>query len=221
MTPDKNLFRQDDIPTIVPISTRYSYAWAELNTRIQARQNVHLAFTSFVWLALSYSINNISQFGTTNFGHWIGFLMPFASLPFSLWNAHNDITIGLLSAFCSECEQWEENKGKYFPAWHSQEQGWMHEALEIRKLSDRAFIGITLATSIPAVLSWILHYQTHIYVNFLAPLAILMALYASYYVYRNSERRSQILNKYRLNINRQGHIVFAKRSNDAWPHQAS
>ncbi|MCK8493541.1 hypothetical protein M0L20_16870 [Spirosoma sp. RP8] len=201
------------LPKVVPISTRYSYAWAELNTRIQARQQVHLSFTTFTWIAFSFAISNT----TANdkewmFGHWIGFLLPLAALPFALWNSHNDITIGLLSAFCRECEKWERDTDKFFPAWHCKDQGWMNEALKIRRLSDYAFLCVMLSTCIPSILSWFRYHTTHPEVTYIVIISLILATFSSSYAFNHFNKRKEILNSYELNRDRDNQLKFSKTS---------
>ena len=133
----------------VPEQERYRGAWAEMSTRIQARQAVGTQFVTITWIVLGLVFTKPDAIWAA----WLGMLLPVLALVFALWICHHDATIGLLSKFCYHCETWPDiHVSQVTPSWHSPSQGWMTKALRYRLYADTAFIVAFLATCIPSAL---------------------------------------------------------------------
>ena len=138
----------------VGIDQRFSSAHLELNARLSSRQTVATTYTTVALPLISLALLPTVPPLTTEIVAWLGLALPVLGLTFSLWYAHNDLTIGLLSAFLRECEKLEN--GNSLPSWHSSSQGWMEKALVYRRLSDWAFTVVLAGSALPALINGIL-----------------------------------------------------------------
>lgn len=181
-------------PTTVPLFVRYQSAWAELNERLQARQNVNLVYATVSWAVLASAA---SGQGSNAFAIWLGLLLPILSLAFALWLCHQDLTIGLLSKFCSACERWgdEANYSK-IPSWHSPTQGVMSRALKYRIFSDCGFLFIMIITNIPSLFLGRNVLKDNALHGIVLLIIGMIGIGAVFLVAFNTWRRSQILNGY-------------------------
>lgn len=187
----------------VPIYVRYSYAWAEINARIQARQQVSINFTTVSWLILSVVVSVPNEYQQAR--QWLAFLLPFFSLTFAFWICHNDATIGLLSKFCAFCEQFpDEEYARKLPSWHDPSQGWITQALLYRNFSDWAFILTFVVTAIPGfIIGWKTLPNSQL-AGIGLMIASLIGLAAVALVYLNTKRRDKILGKFNLSVTATG-----------------
>jgi hypothetical protein len=182
----------------INLETRYLGAWQEINARLQSRQSVSVAFATIAWAVLGYTISSYTQPEPTHY-IWIGLLLPVVSLAYSSWLIHNDLTIGILSKFCSECEMWDykddHNKN---PSWHSPDQGWMSMALKYRKLSDYGFLIIIVATCVPAVIEAFKVMPNKALYGILYLILGSFGPISAYLVSRNQKRREEILKEWKI-----------------------
>jgi uncharacterized membrane protein YfcA len=129
----------------LPLATRYTMAWAEINSRIEARQQVFLyaaltSVTALVGAVAALLQDDVPERWLKAFA--IGLAAVVWAFVFSI--RHHEQIIRLLSEFCSECE------GQVRPAWHTEDR-WIGRALrEGRVFADLAYLLVVLTSTSPA-----------------------------------------------------------------------
>jgi hypothetical protein len=141
---------------IVSLSTRYSAAWSEINSRIEARQQVFLYCVLTSVTAASATVvvlvtENAAESGRLLWLYGLSVALLFLYWAFVLSIRHHETIIGLLGRFCAECER----QSPLSPAWHS-DKNWVGGALEARAYSDLAFsLAVLLGASPSCVLVYL------------------------------------------------------------------
>ena len=134
----------------VDSKARYAAAQSEINSRLQIRGTVNIAHMSVIGVALgSYFTLKSQQHGS--YYLTFAFLMPLLSAYFVTYYIHNDRILGLLGAFCRTLEKISEEKcpSAKLPRWFSAaEEQWLVLALDARKFSDYAIIGLCIVSPI-------------------------------------------------------------------------
>ncbi len=181
------------------MEARYSGAWSELNARLMSRQKVSISYAnvSIAIFAISLAYRNADAATPLSaLTDWLVLLLPMLSLAHVCWICHNDITIGLLSKFCEECEKWQDKDvEKNVPSWHSAEQGMMQLALKYRKFSDAGFIVILLTTFSVALVKLIKSAPNSATVGAVGTVSLFAGLAALILIITNGSRRAKLLSK--------------------------
>lgn len=172
----------------VPIANRYNGAWAEINARLQSRQNVNITFTTIAVAAIAAMWSERSYYDA------VYFFLPLYGLAATFWICHNDLIIGLLSKYCAECEKNHANNT--IPAWHTPQQGWIEVALTYRRWTDRGFMIVLLLI---VANNFFKVYSTWGSAPLKAMLSFfftLPCLFAIWLINRNKRKRNEILNEW-------------------------
>ncbi|MBL8763064.1 MAG: hypothetical protein JNM07_02195 [Phycisphaerae bacterium] len=124
----------------LPLASRYTAAWAELNARITARQNVILLFVPVVTAVLGAI--------TSPMVRWeLALAVPvFSVLIFSLVLMH-ELNIGSLHNFCSWCEAINNPEGR-LPCYHHASHPWSQRTPLYRRLNDLVLATMFAAANI-------------------------------------------------------------------------
>lgn len=133
---------------------RYQSAWGEISARVQSRQLVQIFHVTFVLTLITAftSIHIKTPDNIRDTYYIVPIIIPCISLSVALWSRQNDLTIGILSAFCRSIEKIEQEKNPKAPSWHNEEQGWQIITLGFRRLSDYAFFLISFLGILPYVI---------------------------------------------------------------------
>jgi hypothetical protein len=102
--------------------------------------------------------------------------------------------IGLLGAFCRECERKESAESRGVPAWHCEEQEWIVIGGRWRGLSDIGFIILFSVGALPGVVYGLENLMAKYYslAFYLELVGFLLRLWASIYTWRNAIVRRHI-----------------------------
>jgi hypothetical protein len=116
------------------LEQEYSSAWASINARIAARQNVQLTFTTVSGAACGMLLAEYPKVPPV-----FALILPPICLAFVLWHAQHNLTIALLAKFCEECEVTVREHFS-IPAWHSPTQQWMKHTQLFRTFTEIGFL---------------------------------------------------------------------------------
>lgn len=192
--------------TNVNLEARYSAAWSELNTRLQSRQTVMVGFST-VSVAV---VGIVFAIGIAQAIVAVAFMLPLLAVGFSFWSYQNDITIGLLSKFCAECECFEDNKDDDVrPSWHSPKQEWMNLALKYRKLGAAGFLLTILSSCIPAAYVFLVEMTNTALDGVIMAIAVACLASAITLTILTIRKRKEIKDNYGL-VNVEGTLRFQK-----------
>lgn len=213
----------DHIDLVLPVSERYRSAWSEIVGRIQARQNINLTLFVIVFSYCSILLAGFGKFflelfekvkvqSAIRFSDAVAqgdsitqlfFLSLGAvflsglSIAFLSWIAHNNISIALLTRFCSEIEKIDnpENTLK-IPAWHDQRQEWIQSGRKVRASSNIATsiaVAVSLVPSIICLFLWFKFIDGLIGFFFLIPFtSIIIGLFSLETVFNLSRERNLV-----------------------------
>lgn len=134
----------------VPVAQRYQAAWAEINARLQSRQNLGAVYMTATVAMLGASFASPSA-GSDGVVWRMPFVivLPFFSFAVARWVRHNDAIIGLLNSYCASLEEVEDFPE--VPAWQHPQHGFIRAALEYRLWTDQAVALIATVSLLPAL----------------------------------------------------------------------
>ena len=176
----------------ISIADRYNGAWAEINARLQSRQSVNTAFTMVVLTAIGLMWSEKLSYIEN-----IGFLLPLFGLATALWIGHNDLIIGLLGKFCSECEKIDSDNS--IPGWHTPDQEWIVEAFKYRLWTDWGIIIVLILVVVSNFVKGYSILEVAQYKSFLFFISTIPGFLAIWLVFRNKKKRNEILFKWEFN----------------------
>jgi len=134
-----------------PTAQRYQAAWAEINARLQSRQNLGAVYMTATIAMLGASIADPSEVsGGLVWRMPFVILLPVFSFAVARWVRHNDAIIGLLGAYCASLEDVDEFPE--VPAWHQKQHGFIVAALEYRVWTDQAVALVAAIGLLPALI---------------------------------------------------------------------
>jgi len=137
-----------EVKNAVSLNYRYSGAWGEISTRINARQNVISIFIALTFPVLGLCLTDDS------FSILLWLIPPVTVLSTLLVKMHEEM-IGNLHNYCRWCEQIDNDEGE-LPSYHVDSDPWSSKNPKIRNKNDivlQFLFNLPIVTAISVLLN--------------------------------------------------------------------
>lgn len=185
------------------ITSRYTGAWAEICSRIQARQQVNLLFAgSLMSLFVATFTNGYEK--SKDVLYIVPLVSALITWAYCLWIASHENIIGLLSKYIVSIEHYEYKQNKSdsqsllvneIPSFHDPAQTYSGKSLKARCLTDFATAICIVISAIPSGYIGIINVQINAqkFLTIYAFSCCAICLFGSFFVFKNRLLRKRLL----------------------------